>query len=184
MNRELCLVICFFVGIVAFYLLKQGCGCKTVEGVTPMSCKISSSYIGSRDRQAVIKSCEAINDSSKIDTNFMSAEKMCITGGLDPTGKTGDCSWGVPSDSANPNPNPAPAINNNNNSDPPLGPPECIANQFNNNQTDVDVATLFCEGGVGRIDISGCTSSEKDVITAAQPSCNDYNTLVGCCVTP
>ena len=33
MNRELCLVICFIVGVLAFYLLKQSCGCKTVEGV-------------------------------------------------------------------------------------------------------------------------------------------------------
>ena len=34
MNRELCLVICFFVGVLVFYLLKQSCGCKStvVEG--------------------------------------------------------------------------------------------------------------------------------------------------------
>ena len=32
MNRELCLVICFIVGVLVFYLLKGVCGCKTVEG--------------------------------------------------------------------------------------------------------------------------------------------------------
>ena len=32
MNRELCLVICFFVGVLVFYLLKQSCGCNVVEG--------------------------------------------------------------------------------------------------------------------------------------------------------
>ncbi len=32
MNRELCLLICFFVGIAVFYLLKQSCGCNVVEG--------------------------------------------------------------------------------------------------------------------------------------------------------
>jgi len=42
MNRELCLVICFFVGIVAFYLLKTSCGCKTVEG----NCALSPLYGG------------------------------------------------------------------------------------------------------------------------------------------
>ena len=32
MNRNLCLVICFFVGIIIFYLLNQSCGCNVVEG--------------------------------------------------------------------------------------------------------------------------------------------------------
>ena len=102
MNRELCLVICFFVGIVAFYLLKTSYGCKIVEGGnSDMSCTISTTnYLGSRNRDAVITSCETINDPSKIDTTNMSAEELCITGGADPTGQRGDCSWGVPSDSA------------------------------------------------------------------------------------
>ena len=30
MKTELCLVICFFVGVLIFYLLKQSCGCDTV----------------------------------------------------------------------------------------------------------------------------------------------------------
>jgi hypothetical protein len=37
MNREVCLVICFFVGVLIFYLLKQNCGCDTVvEGSGPV----------------------------------------------------------------------------------------------------------------------------------------------------
>ena len=32
MNQKLCLLICFFVGILVFYLLKNTCGCKVVEG--------------------------------------------------------------------------------------------------------------------------------------------------------
>jgi hypothetical protein len=33
MNTELCLVICFFVGVLVFFLLKQSCGCgAVVEG--------------------------------------------------------------------------------------------------------------------------------------------------------
>jgi hypothetical protein len=32
MKMEMCLVICFLVGVLVFYLLKQSCGCKTVEG--------------------------------------------------------------------------------------------------------------------------------------------------------
>jgi hypothetical protein len=45
MNRELCLVICFFVGVLVFYLLKQSCGCKsTVEGNV-----VGSSSAGPRD---------------------------------------------------------------------------------------------------------------------------------------
>ena len=37
MNRELCLVICFFVGVLVFYLLKHSCGCNTVvEGISDM----------------------------------------------------------------------------------------------------------------------------------------------------
>jgi len=35
MNRELCLVICFFVGVLAYHLLKSSCGCNNVvEGVS------------------------------------------------------------------------------------------------------------------------------------------------------
>ena len=30
MNSEMCLVICFLVGILLFYLLKQSCGCSAV----------------------------------------------------------------------------------------------------------------------------------------------------------
>ena len=34
MKTELCLVICFFVGVLLFYLLKQSCGCgAVVEGL-------------------------------------------------------------------------------------------------------------------------------------------------------
>ena len=32
MNQTVCLIICFFVGVLVFYLLKQVCGCKVVEG--------------------------------------------------------------------------------------------------------------------------------------------------------
>ena len=32
MNQKLCLLICFFVGVLVFYLLKNTCGCKVVEG--------------------------------------------------------------------------------------------------------------------------------------------------------
>ena len=32
MKTEMCLVICFLVGVLVFYLLKQSCGCKVVEG--------------------------------------------------------------------------------------------------------------------------------------------------------
>ena len=34
MNQILCLLICFFVGVLVFYLLKNTCGCKVVEGQT------------------------------------------------------------------------------------------------------------------------------------------------------
>jgi len=33
MNRNLCLVICFIIGVILFYLLKQSCGCSEVEGM-------------------------------------------------------------------------------------------------------------------------------------------------------
>ena len=40
MNQELCLVICFFVGVLVFYLLKQNCGCDTVvEGLADPPCE-------------------------------------------------------------------------------------------------------------------------------------------------
>jgi len=32
------LVICFFVGVLVFYLLKQSCGCQVVEGATSKPC--------------------------------------------------------------------------------------------------------------------------------------------------
>ncbi len=32
MKTEICLVICFLVGVLVFYLLKQSCGCAVVEG--------------------------------------------------------------------------------------------------------------------------------------------------------
>jgi len=32
MNQKLCLLICFFVGVLVYYLLKNTCGCKVVEG--------------------------------------------------------------------------------------------------------------------------------------------------------
>ena len=36
MNRELCLVICFIVGVLAYHLLKSSCGCNNVvEGIKP-----------------------------------------------------------------------------------------------------------------------------------------------------
>ena len=39
MNQKLCLLVCFFVGVLAFYLLKQSCGCNTVVegGITDYS---------------------------------------------------------------------------------------------------------------------------------------------------
>ena len=37
MNRELCLVICFLVGVAVFYLLQQSCGCNAVvEGLSTL----------------------------------------------------------------------------------------------------------------------------------------------------
>ena len=34
MNQKLCLLICFLIGVLIFYLLKKSCGCKVVEGQT------------------------------------------------------------------------------------------------------------------------------------------------------
>ena len=34
MNREICLIICFLVGVLLFYLLRSSCGCgDVVEGM-------------------------------------------------------------------------------------------------------------------------------------------------------
>ena len=47
MNRELCLVICFFVGVLAYHLLKSSCGCNNVvEGASKFDCSncITDSY--------------------------------------------------------------------------------------------------------------------------------------------
>ena len=39
MNQKLCLLICFFVGVLVFYLLKNTCGCKNVvEGQGDNAC--------------------------------------------------------------------------------------------------------------------------------------------------
>ena len=39
MKTEMCLVVCFLVGVLVFYLLKQGCGCAAVvEGQTEIDC--------------------------------------------------------------------------------------------------------------------------------------------------
>ena len=32
MDKKLCLLIWFFVGVLVFYLLKNVCGCKNIEG--------------------------------------------------------------------------------------------------------------------------------------------------------
>lgn len=34
-NKIICVVICFFVGVLVYYLLKESCGCKVVEGAPP-----------------------------------------------------------------------------------------------------------------------------------------------------
>jgi hypothetical protein len=42
MNQELCLVICFFVGVLIFYLLKKSCGCgAVVEGLECAGTRLS-----------------------------------------------------------------------------------------------------------------------------------------------
>ena len=38
MNQKLCLLICFFVGVLVYYLLKNTCGCKVVEGQNQGDC--------------------------------------------------------------------------------------------------------------------------------------------------
>ena len=38
MNQKLCILICFFVGVLVYYLLKNTCGCKVVEGGPSPEC--------------------------------------------------------------------------------------------------------------------------------------------------
>ena len=57
MKTELCLIICFFVGVLVFYLLKQSCGCKVVEG---QSC-IGEIGVG---RSTLCKDCSCFAESA------------------------------------------------------------------------------------------------------------------------
>ena len=44
MNQILCLLICFFVGVLVFYLLKNTCGCKVVEGQNTCTSTLATDY--------------------------------------------------------------------------------------------------------------------------------------------
>ena len=52
MNQKLCLLICFFVGVLVYYLLKNTCGCKVVEGQAGPQCTASDgATCGVTDRE-------------------------------------------------------------------------------------------------------------------------------------